>query len=138
MSHAVSTKLVFPARENLRDEVSCRRPGFRAGNEIRLSDGQEWVFPAHPENSERRAALFAPAYVDIIYAILDAEDKPARCIAELAFAIFLLDYNYRLSPADYERLLGSNTSSRGSGDWQDAFHRIANQHVLVFLNTSCD
>jgi hypothetical protein len=79
---------------------------------------------------------FTAEYSDLIRGILEAEDRSEERLAELAFAIFLLGHNYRLSPADYERLLGSAPTSLDSRDWQLAFHRIAQEHVYSFLERS--
>ena len=138
MSNAVLTKRALRDHTDSRDEVSSRRPTFRVGDTIRLCDGQEWVLPASLQNSEWSPASFGPAYAAIIHAILEAEDESERCLAELAFAIFLLDHNYRLSPADYHRLLESNTMSAGLSEWQARFRGIAHQHLISFLNTSCN
>jgi len=118
----------------LLDEASSRQSSFRQGSEIQLADGQTWVFPAPPEGSEWNAAPFGAEYSDLIRAISEAEDGIEERLAELAFAIFLLGHNYRLSPADYETLLGSTPKSSGLRDWQVAFHQFAQDHLYSFLN----
>jgi hypothetical protein len=133
MSRAVSTNPELRVRGDFRDEVSRRRPTFRVGNEIRLADGQIWVLPARAENSDLRSASFGAGYADLIHAILEAEAEPERRVAELAFIIFLLEHNYYLSPADYQRLLESKTRSGGSSDWEAAFRGITDQRVVDFL-----
>jgi hypothetical protein len=135
MSYAVSTRPILRSRENLRDEVLSRRSSFRSGTQVQLSDGQTWVLPAPPKKSEPKTTSFGIAYTDIIHAILEAEDRPEQCLGELSFAIFLLEQNYHLSPADYQRLLASSTSS---SDLQTAFHQIAQEHVHAFLDFSPD
>ena len=129
MPYAYSTRRILLARESLRDEFSSRRSSFRSGSPIQLSDGQTWIVPSPPEESERNAAPFKTDYTDLIQAIIEAEGGSEQCLAELAFAIFLLDHNYSLSPADYQRLLDPGTS-----DWQFAFHEIAQEHMHVFLD----
>ena len=111
MSASVSSMPNLRARENFQGEHSRRRPSFRSGCEIQLSDGQIWNLPAPPTNSERNGVASDAAYIDIIRAIMESEDVSERCVAELAFAILLLQSNYHLGAADYQRLLGS--SARG-------------------------
>jgi hypothetical protein len=132
MSCAVSTRPILQACKHLRDEFSSRRSSFRSGSPIQLSDGQTWIVPLPPQESERKAEAFGSAYTDIIQAILEAEDSSEQCVGELAFAIFLLEYNYYLSPADYQRLLASGTNAPSTINWQSAFHRIAQEHFHVF------
>ena len=116
------------------DEASSRHSSFRQGSEIQLADGQTWVFPAPPEGSEWNFAPFGAEYRGLIRGILEAEDSSEIRLAELAFAIFLLGHNYRLSRADYESLLGSNPNSSDSRDWQVAFHQLAEDHLYSFLD----
>ncbi len=132
---SIPTPYAFPtwpisrARENSRNEFSSRRPSFRSGSPIQLSDGQTWIIPSPPTELERSSTPFKTAYVDIIKAIMEAEDSSEQRLGELAFAIFLLDQNYHLSPADYQRLLAP-----GTGDWQFAFHQIAQNHLYEFMD----
>ena len=80
---------------------------------------------------------FGAEYSNLIRAILEAEDDAERNLAELAFAILLLAHNYRLSPPDYESLLGSNSEfagGRSGRNWQETFHRIAQDHVDSYLD----
>ena len=118
------------------DESSSRQSAFRQGRQIQLADGHMWVLPAPPERSEWKAVPFGAEYTDIIQAILEAEDSSEQRRAELAFAILLLGHNYRLSPADYERMLGSTPESHDARDWQLAFHQIAQDHLHSFLDNS--
>jgi len=94
------------------------------------------MLPAPPKGSEWNAVPFGPEYVGIIRAILDAEDGSEQRLAELAFAIHLLAHNYRLTPADYECLLGSTPVSADSRDWQLTFHQIAQDHLRSFIDIS--
>ncbi len=136
MSYAVSTRPFLRAHEDLRHEFSSRKSSFCSGSSIELLDGQTWIFPPPAMKSERNAASFESAYTDIIQAMLEAEDSSEQCMAELAFAIFLLEHNYDLSPADYQQLLAASTNSPGMSDWQFAFREIAQEHMHVFLNRS--
>jgi hypothetical protein len=124
--------------DSAQPEFLSRRGSFCWGNAIELSDGQTWIFPPPPKKSEQTAVSFGSAYNDIIQAMLEAEDRSEQYMAELSLAIFLLDQNYDLSPDQYQRVLGSNTSSPAMSDWQRAFHEIAQEHMHVFVDTSCD
>jgi len=136
VSHAVSNGHFLRSPEKLLDEFSSRQASFRPGRQIRLADGQIWVLPAPPNESEWKAVPFEAQYTDLIQAVLEAEDRSEQRLAELAFAILLLAHNYRLSPADYERLLASTPGSPESADWQLAFHHIAQDHLHSFLDAS--
>ena len=119
------------------DEYLSRQSWFRQGKPIQLADGQTWVLPAPPKGSERAAAVPIGAdYKGVIQAILEAEDSSEQRRAELAFVILLLGHNYRLSPADYERLLCCPAESPGSRDLQLAFHHIVQDHLNAFLDAS--
>ncbi len=117
-------------------ERLSRRPSFRDGVQIRLADDQLWTLPAPPKPSESEAMPFGTDYADIIQAIMDVEDCSEQRFAELALAIFLLGYNYGLSPAEYECLLGFMSESPESTAAQFAFHRIAQEHIHSFLDAS--
>jgi hypothetical protein len=138
MSNAVSTRPNVQAPKNVRDESSRRRPSFCAGDEIQLADGQTWMLPPPPTISERATMQSESSYNGIIRAILEAEDRSERGLAELAFVIFLLQRNYYLSPADYQRLLDSRMRTTGYSDWQTDFQHIAQQHLNTFVSRSGD
>jgi hypothetical protein len=125
-----STRPILRDREKLRDEFSSRRSSFREGSPIQLSDGQTWILASPPKKSERNKSPFKSGYTDIIQALIEAEDCCEQCLGELALAILLLEHNYYLSPADYQRLLAPGTS-----DWQWAFHEIVQNHIRVFVDT---
>jgi hypothetical protein len=113
-----------------------RRPSFRDGVKVRLADDQIWIFPAPPKPSESEAAPFGADYTDIIQAIMDVDSISEQRLGELALAIYLLGYNYCLSPLDYECLLGFTSESPESTAAQSAFHRIAQEHLSSFLDAS--
>jgi hypothetical protein len=117
-------------------ERLSRRPSFRDGVKIRLADDQLWTFPAPPKPSESQAAPFGTEYTSIIQAIMEVGDSSEQCLGELALAIYLLGYNYCLSPLDYECLLGFTSESPESTVAQLAFHRIAQEHIHSFLDAS--
>jgi hypothetical protein len=114
------------------DELLCRRSSFRPGSRIRLADGQAWAFPLPTREWAGKAWPAAEEYTGLIQAMIEAEDHAERCLAELAFAIFLLEQNYRLSPVDYQQLLDFGPESQASNDWRFACHQLAQEH-LVFL-----
>ena len=122
--------------EKLLDESAIRQSSFRPGRPIQLADGQTWILPAPPRGSEWNSLPFGPEYVAIIRAISESADGSEQSLAELAFAICLLGYNYHLSPDDYDCLLGSQSASTDSMDWQLAFHHIAQDHVHSFLDNA--
>jgi len=122
--------------QTLLDELSSRQSSFRQGTRIQLADGNTWEIPAPPKGPEWNAPPFGAEYTDLIQAILEAEDGSEHRLAELAFAILLLGHNYRLSPADYERLLGSTAEYSDSRDWQLTFHHITQDHLQSFLDVS--
>ena len=134
MSQALLSRPSLRARGTLRDELGRRRRSFRAGSPIQLSDGQMWFLPPHPKKAEPAALPLGADYSGLIRAILEAEDSSERCVAELALAIFLLETNYRLLPADYQRLLGSSGNRSGPPGWQAEFQEIARAHVCAFLD----
>ena len=129
--YSFSITPILRDREYLRDEFSSRRSSFRSGSPIQLADGQTWILPSPPKKTGRNESPFSTSYAAIIQAIIEAEDSSEQCLGEMALAILLLDHNYYLSPADYQRLL-----DRGSSDWQFAFHEIAQKHIYVFFGRS--
>ena len=70
----------------------------------------------------------------LLRAISEAEDGSEQRLAELSFAIFLLGHNYRLSPSDYEHLLGFMPESPELTASQFAFHSIAQEHLHSYLD----
>jgi hypothetical protein len=115
-------------------EPSSRRSSFRGGRQIRLADGQTWIFPAPLNAPEWKNVPFESEYTDIIQAMLHAEDRNEQNLAELAFAIFLLGHNYCLSAGDYEELLGSTVELSDSRGWQYELHQLSEEHLRSFLD----
>ena len=134
MANTVSTMPSVQVRRNVQDESSRRRPSFCEGHEIELADGQTWILPPPRPNSGGEPLRSESNYDGMIRAMLQAEDRAERDIAELAFAIFLLHRNYVLSPADYQRLLGSGMRPKSHIDWQTEFRHIALEHLNSFLS----
>ena len=126
----------FSGSLTLVHERLSRRPSFRDGVKIRLADDQIWTLPAPPKPSESDIAVFGNEYVDIIQAIMEVNDRSEQRLAELAFALFLLGFNYCLSPPDYECLLGFPPDSLELTAAQYTFHRIAQEHLHSFLDAS--
>ena len=115
------------------NELSSRRSSFRGGRQIRLADGQTWIFPAPLNASEWKNVPFGSEYTGIIQAMREAEDSNEQNLAELAFAIFLLGHNYCLSADDYEQLLGSTEGFPDLRAWQHELHQLSLEHLRSFL-----
>ena len=88
-----------------------------------------------PKPWEPESGPFGTKYSGLIQAIVEAEDSSGQSLAELAFTIFLLNYNYCLSPSDYDCLLGFTSESAESIAARIAFHRIAQEHLQSFVNS---
>jgi hypothetical protein len=119
-------------------EPSSRRSSFRGGRQIRLADGQTWILPAPLKASEWKTVPFGSEYMDIIKAMLQAEDSYEQHLAEMAFAIFLLGHNYCLSAGDYEQLLGSTAEFSDSRVWQHELYQLSQEHLRSFLEARDD
>jgi hypothetical protein len=112
------------------DEPSSRCSSFYPGSELRLADGQAWTFPAPTREWTLKTWPAAQEYSRLIQAMIEAQDDFERGLAELAFAIFLLGQNYRLSAGDYQQLLDFGPESVESARWQIALHDLAQEHVM--------
>jgi hypothetical protein len=118
------------------NEHSSRRSCFQDGKIIRLADGQMWTFVLPPRVERWKQASFANEYEGLMQAITAAEIESEQRLAELAFAIFLLNQNYRLSPTDYERLLDFPAESPESSDWKHSLHQLVQDHLRCFWGAS--
>jgi len=118
------------------DELLSRRSSFRTGKSIRLADGQRWTFPSPNREWSDKAHSDLKAYDGLIRSINEAEDHSEQLLAELSFAIFLLDQNYQLSPGDYQQLLDFGSETGESIDWQVAIHQLTQEHLHLFSITS--
>jgi hypothetical protein len=114
------------------DELLSRRSSFRPGKKIRLANGQGWTLPSPIREWTGKAPSDREAYTGLIRSINEAEDNSERRLAELSFAIFLLDQNYRLSPVDYLQLLNFGSESRESVAWRIAIQQLTEEHVHFF------
>jgi hypothetical protein len=114
------------------DELLSRRSPFRPGRKIRLADGQLWTLPVPGPEWSDKAHSNRHEYHGLICAIAQADDDAERCLAELAFAILLLDQNYCLTPADYQQLLEFPAKSRESAAWEIALGHLILEHLHVF------
>lgn len=85
--------------------------------------------PAPPKALGLESEAFGIEYVGLIQAVREAESLSELRLAELSLAIFLLGENYSLSSSEYERLLGFMPGSQELAEWQNRFHRIAEQHL---------
>jgi hypothetical protein len=119
------------------DELLSRRSSFRPGKKIRLANGQGWTLPSPIREWTGKAPSDREAYTGLIRSINEAEENSERRLAELSFAIFLLDQNYRLSPVDYQQLLDFGSESSKSIAWQIAIHQLTQEHVH-FLSSAPD
>ncbi len=121
--------VVSRRHDSLADELLKRRRGFCDGAKIALADGQLWTIPAPPKALGLESEAFGIEYVGLIQAVREAESLSELRLAELSLAIFLLGENYSLSSSEYERLLGFMPGSQELAEWQNRFHRIAEQHL---------
>ena len=104
------------------DELLCRRPNFRAGREIKLADGRRWTFPAPQDRAGSPDGDLDDEYVGLLRVIWEAEDIHERRLAELALAIYLIELNYQLSPAQLEFLFTYRSGSPELADSQRVRH----------------
>jgi hypothetical protein len=118
------------------DELLSRRSAFRSGRKIRLADGQGWTFPSPIREWSDKAHSDREEYEGLIRAINEAEDDSEKRLAELAFAIFLLAQNYRLSPVDYQQLLDFGWESAESIAWRNSLRQLAQEHLHFFSSAS--
>lgn len=98
------------------DESGARRPGFVAGVEVRLADGQAWWLPG--VGGEPAAA--GDPLDALLAALAEAEDVPERLRAGLALSIHLLTRNYELPPADLGALLSFAPDDPAAGSLRSA------------------
>jgi hypothetical protein len=116
----------------LADETLLRRSGFRDGTPVRLADGRLWTIPGPPKPSEwkkNQNTPFGPAYSGLLCTIEQAERLEDRRLAEHSLAIFLLGFNYSVTSADYEELLGFAPGSAALTEWQSTIERITQEHL---------
>jgi hypothetical protein len=127
----------FPSRGavGVVDELMSRHPEFHAGRGILLADKQVWTFPAPVGEWSFSVAAAGDEYLDLIRAILEAEDTSDQRLAELALAIFLLGQNYQLTSLDYQRLFTFQPNSTELADSQSAFHDLARDHIEYVVAT---
>jgi hypothetical protein len=113
------------------DEFLCRRPGFRAGREITLADGQAWTFPA-PQSEAVSTECGADAeYVGLVRIVWEAENIHERYLAELVLAIYLIELNYHLTPTELESLFTYAPGSPELAESQRAFDAMAQEHLIA-------
>ncbi|MBX6311450.1 MAG: hypothetical protein IRY99_00775, partial [Isosphaeraceae bacterium] len=68
----------------------------------------------------------------MVQAVLEAEDEVELLRAELALAIFLLGWNYDLSPEAYGTLLDCSPGHPALSAMQRAFHKVALAHARAW------
>jgi hypothetical protein len=113
------------------DEFLCRRPGFRAGREITLADGQAWTFPAPQSEAVSTECEVDTEYVGLVRIVWEAENPHERYLAELVLAIYLIELNYHLTPAELESLFTYPPGSPELAESQRAFDALARDHLLA-------
>jgi len=117
-------------------QLKGRRPDFHSSRAIRLADGHVWSFPAPAENGvPSPETAFGAEYLDLIRAILEAEDSNEARLAELAFAMHLIGRNRPLTPAEYQRLFMFEQESQALTESQDGFRDLARDHVDYLVAT---
>lgn len=120
----------------MREERSCRRPGFRPGHTVRLADGQFWTFPAPVEEEGATPPALEGRYQALVRACLEAEDEPDRRRSELALAIALLDSNYLLESTDFSALLEFEPGSPTAESFRNALAGIVIEHVRALWKSA--
>lgn len=109
-------------------EMERRRDEFLGGIPLMLADEQYWAFPGPRELSPEGQAR-DPGLVALLGVIATSESEADRHRAELALAIRLLGRNYRLTPTEYQELLGAKGSERIRGRMLAGFHDLACRHA---------
>jgi hypothetical protein len=109
------------------NERTYRSLSFQDGTEVRLADGNVWTLPAAAALLEQGETLnrVDEGLSGLLGAIPEAEDRSEQLRAELALAIHLLGWNYRLGPNEYRTLLEFAPGSPLLGTSQQAFHAVA-------------
>jgi len=102
----------------LNNERLARRPSFKEGAKVWLSDGQPWTLPpCDPSRDE-------PDYTALLRAIEEAETRFEGLRLELALTIFLLNRNYALSPERLNDLLCFSPDDPAVTVFQRDVHRF--------------
>ena len=105
-------------------EDALRRSRFCPGLAIRLADDQSWNLP-----DSDCPGISGPEYDSLVGALQEAGDDDDRLLAELALAIYLLDYNYRFSPDDYAAVLDERSGEGPSSVLRESLRAVATAHV---------
>lgn len=109
-------------------ECHFRRGNFLGGLPILLADGQEWAVPGPREIACADEGVRADVE-DLVSVIVEAENQVESRRGELALAICLLETNYELSPADYQRVLDCDPGDPRLVAMQAAFRDLARRHA---------
>jgi hypothetical protein len=118
------------------DPTQCRRSEFCGGVPVSLADNQIWFIPAAPAPGAELDSQFGPAYGALLRSIAEAEDAAERSRAELALAIFLLRFNYDLTPENLQAILLFPSGTAAARHAQSTFHRVATRHLQNFAESA--
>lgn len=110
------------------DELSSRRHRFQTGQKIRLADGQSWVFPTPLAPGDSNGFRADPEYGPLLDVVRDADSDEERALGELALGIFLLSWNYDLSPSAFQDLLSFPPGSQSVEEWRASLKELVNTH----------
>jgi len=122
--------LHFERATGVGDQSKGRRSDVHAERGIRLADGQVWTFLSPGGHGTCSADVeFGPDYLELIRAILEAEDRNEGRMAELALAMLLIGHKHPLTPNEYQRLFMFEPDSPELAASQAAFHDLALDHV---------
>jgi hypothetical protein len=111
------------------EELLRRRQEFQPGRKICLADGQSWTFPSPLVTDDPKGFQAALEYGPLLDALREADSESERALAELALAVFLLDWNYNLSPSEYQKLLSFPPDSPAVEEWRENLDGLARSHL---------
>ncbi|APW59916.1 hypothetical protein [Paludisphaera borealis] len=111
------------------DELSRRRHNFQPGRKLRLANGQLWVFPTPRVPGDPTGFQADAEYRPLLDSVREADSDAERALAELALAVFLLSWNYDLSPSEYQELLSFPAGSPAVEEWRGNMSELACAHI---------
>jgi hypothetical protein len=93
---------------------------------------------AVPGPGDREKTWDSQRYREILRAALGAEDEGELFRAEMALAIYLLDWNYALDPDDFDELLDDRGDDRRRSDLSAALRTLALAHTRGIVSPAGD